>query len=158
MHADGRSGNGQAHREAARQVLQQRSVGPDHEPHEQERPADRDDRPPVKEHAVRTHTGFDNDQPRDDDIGQHAGWGAGEDLDAPPVEERTGPALAPFLRYRGGARAWRLALGCLWLPAIVVVITVEDWLHVPQSVQWISLGVVFVVFNLVAFVPDSRRR
>ena len=99
-----------------------------------------------------------NDQPRDDDIGQHAGWGAGEDLDAPPVEERTGPALAPFLRYRGGDRAWRLALGCLWLPAIVVVITIEDWLHVPQNVQWISLGVVFVVFNLVAFVPDSRRR
>src|SRR5438445_13308771 len=99
-----------------------------------------------------------NERPLGEEIGRNAGWGAGGDLDAPPVEERTGPALAPFLRYRGGDRAWRLALGCLWLPAIVVVITVEDWLHVPQSVQWISLGFVFVVLNLVAFVPASRRR
>src|SRR5438067_11179057 len=95
------------------------------------------------------------DQPRGDDVGRNAGWGTGEDLNAPPVEERTGPALAPFLRYRGGDRPWRLAFGCLWLPAIVVVITVEGWLRIPQYVQWISLGVVFVVFNLVAFVPDS---
>ena len=43
-------------------------------------------------------------------------------------------------------------------PKLVVVITVEGWLRIPQYVQWISLGVVFVVFNLVAFVPDSRRR
>ncbi|HEY0831488.1 MAG TPA: hypothetical protein VGE99_10130 [Candidatus Dormibacteraeota bacterium] len=46
----------------------------------------------------------------------------------------------------------------MWLPAIIVVITAEDWLHVPQNAQWISLGVVFVVFNLVAFVPNLRRR
>lgn len=46
----------------------------------------------------------------------------------------------------------------MWLPAIIVVITVEDWLHMPPSVEWISLAVVFVLFNLVAFVPDFRRR
>jgi hypothetical protein len=98
------------------------------------------------------------DQPLGDDIGRRAGWGTGEDLNAPAEIERTGPALAPFLRYRKGDRAWRLAFGCMWLPAIIVVITVEDWLRMPQNAEWISLAIVFVVFNLIAFVPDLRRR
>ena len=49
-------------------------------------------------------------------------------------------------------------MGCLWLPAIVVVITVEDWMHIPQTFQWISVGAVFVVFIAVAFLPVELRR
>ena len=101
-----------------------------------------------------------NDQPQEkDDIGRYAGWGAGDDLRAPPGEgERHGPALAPFLRYRSDDRAWRLAFGGMWVPAIIVVITVEEWLRIPQDVQWISIGVVFIAFMAVAFVRVPSRR
>jgi hypothetical protein len=76
------------------------------------------------------------DQPRDEDIGRYAGWGGGEDSDAPPGSgEREGPALAPFLRYRATDRAWRLAFGILWIPAIIVVITIEEWMGIPQNTQ-----------------------
>lgn len=99
------------------------------------------------------------DQGKGDDVGRYAGWGAGEDVNAPPGEgERHGPALAPFLRYRPGDRAWRLAFGCLWIPAIIVVITVEDWMGIPQNIQWISLGIVFVVFMAIAFMPEKPLR
>jgi hypothetical protein len=50
------------------------------------------------------------------------------------------------------------AYGLLWIPAVIVLLTIEIWLRVPQSVEWISLGVVFVVFNVVAFVPFRKRR
>jgi hypothetical protein len=99
------------------------------------------------------------DQPRKEDIGGYAGWGAGEDLEAPPGEgERHGPALAPFLRYRATDRAWRLAFGILWIPAIIVVITVEQWMGIPQDIQWISLGIVFVLFMAIGFLPQPRLR
>jgi hypothetical protein len=100
------------------------------------------------------------DQPRgSEDIGRYAGWGAGEDVDAPPGKgEREGPALAPFLRYRATDRAWRLAFGILWIPAIIVVITVEEWLGISQDIQWISLAVVFLVFMAIGFLPQPRLR
>jgi hypothetical protein len=100
-----------------------------------------------------------NDQKREEDIGSYAGWGAGEDSEAPPGKgERVGPALAPFLRYRATDRAWRLAFGCLWIPAIIIVITVEQWIGIPQNIQWISLGVVFLLFMAIAFLPHPRLR
>jgi hypothetical protein len=66
--------------------------------------------------------------------------------------------LAPFLRYRATDRAWRLAFGILWIPAIIVVITIEEWLGVPQNIQWISLAVVFVLFMAIGFLPQPRLR
>jgi len=45
----------------------------------------------------------------------------------------------------------------MWIPAIIVVITVEGWMGVPQGFQWISLGVVFVLFMCVAFLPVELR-
>jgi hypothetical protein len=99
------------------------------------------------------------DQPRDEDIGRYAGWGAGEDVDAPPGKgESEGPALAPFLRYRATDRAWRLAFGILWIPAVIVVITIEEWMGIPQNIQWISLGVVFLLFMAIGFLPQPRLR
>ncbi|HEV2414177.1 MAG TPA: hypothetical protein VGX27_05170 [Candidatus Dormibacteraeota bacterium] len=62
------------------------------------------------------------------------------------------------MRYRSTDRAWRLSFGCLWLPVIVVLVTVEGWMGIPQGVQWISLGVVFVVFMAVAFLPVELKR
>jgi hypothetical protein len=101
-----------------------------------------------------------NDQPRgSENIGSYAGWGSGEDADAPPGKgEREGPALAPFLRYRATDRAWRLAFGILWIPAIIVVITIEEWMGIPQNIQWLSLGVVFVLFMGIGFLPQPRLR
>lgn len=100
-----------------------------------------------------------NDQKRDEGIGSYAGWGQGDDVNAPAGPgERDGPALAPFLRYRSTDRAWRLAFGVLWIPAIIVVVTVEDWMHIPQGFQWLSLGAVFVVFMAVGFLPVGLRR
>lgn len=101
-----------------------------------------------------------NDQPPDkDDIGRYAGWGAEDDLGAPPGKgESHGPALAPFLRYRSDDRAWRLAFGCAWIPAVIVVITVEQWMRISQDIQWISLGIVFVLFMAVAFIRVPLRR
>jgi hypothetical protein len=96
---------------------------------------------------------------RPDDVGRYAGWGEGEDANTPPdAGERPGPAMMPFLRYRAGDRWWRLSLGFLWLPAIVIVITVGDWIHLSQSVIWISLGVLTVAlvgFALLYYRPSS---
>lgn len=100
-----------------------------------------------------------NDQKRDEKVGSYAGWGTGEDASAPAgPAERHGPALAPFLRYRSTDRGWRLAFGLLWIPAIIVVVTVEDWMHVPAGYQWLSLGLVFVVFMAVGFLPVGLKR
>jgi hypothetical protein len=38
------------------------------------------------------------------------------------------------------------------------VITVEEWMGIPQDIQWISLGVVFVLFMAIAFLPQPRLR
>ena len=98
------------------------------------------------------------DQPGDgESIGSYAGWDSGED-DSPPEKERTGPALMPFLRYRATDRTWRVGFGLLWIPAIIVVLTIEQLLDVPQTIQWISLGVLFVVFIGVALFSDRLQR
>lgn len=103
-----------------------------------------------------------NDQKREEEkehIGSYAGWGTHDDARAPAGPgEREGPALAPFLRYRSTDRAWRLAFGVLWIPAIIIVVTIEDWMHIPQGFQWLSLGVVFVVFMVVGFLPVELKR
>lgn len=99
-----------------------------------------------------------NDQRREDEIGKYAGWGSGEDLSAPEAKDREGPQLAPFLRYRRGDRAWRLSLGCMYIPAIIVVLTVEQWLHVAQDLQWISLGVLFALFIGTTLLSDRLMR
>ena len=44
----------------------------------------------------------------------------------------------------------------MWIPAIIVLITVEDWMHVPQVVGWISVAVLLVVFLLVARLSDRK--
>jgi hypothetical protein len=90
------------------------------------------------------------------DVGRYAGWGSDEDAHAPAGEpERTGPALMPFLRHRASDRWWRVGIGFIWVPAIIVAITLEDWLHVPQSVMWISLGVLFVAFLAYLLLWDA---
>lgn len=98
------------------------------------------------------------DQETGDGIGRYAGWGSGEDAAAPEAKDREGPQLAPFLRYRRGDRAWRLSLGCLWVPAIIVLLTVEDWMHIPQGAQWVSLGVLLVAFLAATFISDRVMR
>ena len=35
--------------------------------------------------------------------------------------------MMPFLRYKAGDRWWKLGLGFAYLPAVIAVITVEDW-------------------------------
>jgi hypothetical protein len=64
--------------------------------------------------------------------------------------------MMPFLRHRPSDRWWRLSLGFLWLPALVVVITVGDWIHLSQSIVWISLGVLLVGYLAFVFVVDRR--
>ena len=66
--------------------------------------------------------------------------------------------MLPFLRHRASDRWWRVGIGFIWVPAIIVVITVEDWLHVSQSVMWMSLGVLFVAFMAYLLFWDSSSR
>jgi hypothetical protein len=40
---------------------------------------------------------------------------------------------------------------------MVALITVEDWLHIPQEVDWMSLVGLFVAFLLVARWGDRMR-
>lgn len=64
----------------------------------------------------------------------------------------------PFLRYRGNDRGWRVGIGLLWIPAIVIALTVEQWLKVPQGIQWISLAALGVIFVGAALVADRVLR
>jgi hypothetical protein len=75
------------------------------------------------------------------DVGRYSGWGAGEDLSAPPLHEGEGPSMFP-LQY---------------LPAIAALITVEDWLGVPQGAIWVSLVGLFAAFLLVARRGDQKQ-
>ena len=93
------------------------------------------------------------------DVGRYAGWGSEDDAHAPAGEpERVGPGMMNFLRHRSTDRWWRVGLGFIWIPAIIVVITLEDWLHFPQSVMWISIGVVFVAFMAYLLFWNLDRR
>jgi hypothetical protein len=39
---------------------------------------------------------------------------------------------------------------------MVVLITVEDWLHIPQEVGWMSISGLFVAFLLLARWGDPK--
>jgi len=65
--------------------------------------------------------------------------------------------MMPFLRFRASDRFWRLSVGFLWLPAIIVVITIEDWLHLGPSIMWISLGALGVAFVAFVLLADRGR-
>ena len=81
------------------------------------------------------------------EVGRYAGWGSEEDAQTPAGKaERTGPAMMPFLRHRASDRWWKVGIGFAYIPGIIAVITVEDWLHVDQSLIWISLGLFYVAF------------
>lgn len=92
------------------------------------------------------------------DVGQYAGWRDEKDSNESAKPERVTPSLMPFLRYRQGDRWWRVGFGFLWLPAIIVLLTIEDLLHVPQGMAWISLGVLLVVYVLFVLVADRLMR
>jgi hypothetical protein len=92
-------------------------------------------------------------------IGRYAGWGTEADAEAPaPRGERTDPAMMPFLRHRASDRWWKVGIGFAYVPAIIAVITVEDWVHVSQSVMWISLGVFYVLFMATIYLTWRSSR
>ena len=93
------------------------------------------------------------------EVGRYAGWGTEEDAHEPAGKgERSGPAMAPFLRHMASDRWWKVGIGLAYLPAIIVVITVEDWMHLSQSVMWISLGVFYVLFMATVYWTSIARR
>lgn len=57
----------------------------------------------------------------------------------------------------GLTQRWGRTLGLLWVPAVIVLITVEDWLGVPQVAGWISLVGLTVGFVLIGLLLDRRR-
>lgn len=54
-------------------------------------------------------------------------------------------------------RNWGRNLGLLWVPGVVILITIELWLGVPQVAGWISMIGLLVAFLLVARWIDRRR-
>ena len=101
--------------------------------------------------------GWINDQ-KPTDVGRYTGWGTGEELKEPEGgPERIGPAMMPFLRHRATDRWWRVAFGLAWIPATIVLITIEDWMHVPQGAMWISIGALFVAFTGLSLVLTRVR-
>src|SRR5438552_17848243 len=63
MNADRRAGHREAHAEATGQVLQERSVGGNDQPHQQEREPDGDDRGPGEGYVVGARASFDSAAP-----------------------------------------------------------------------------------------------
>jgi hypothetical protein len=43
--------------------------------------------------------------------------------------------MMPFLRHRVSDRWWKVGIGFAYVPAIIAVITVEDWMHFSKSVM-----------------------
>ena len=92
-----------------------------------------------------------------DDVGRYAGWGTENDSPAAAGEgERVGPAMLPFLRYRPTDRWWKLAIGFVYLPAVVVIVSLEAWLNFDQSLIWISLGVFYAVFLAAIYLSQRK--
>jgi hypothetical protein len=85
--------------------------------------------------------------------GRDSGWASGDEY-ARPELEREGPSVFP-LAYRND-RVWRRTLGCLWVPAIAAVLTIELWLNVPQEAVWLSLVALFPAFLLAARWLDRK--
>lgn len=91
---------------------------------------------------------------RELDIGRYAGWGTGEDANPPPESDPPERReLLYALRYRED-NVWRDRLVWLWVPSMIVLITIDDWLHIPQWAGWMSLGGLLVVFLLAAWLTD----
>ena len=96
-----------------------------------------------------------NDQDKPVEIGGYAGWGSGEDLATTPARDRFGPSMIP-LAY-GATRRWGRTLGLLYVPAVIVLITLEvDVLHMPAAAGWVSLVGLFVAFVLIGRWLDRR--
>jgi len=96
-----------------------------------------------------------NDQEKPAPVGGYAGWGSGEDVTAKPARDRFGPSMFP-LAY-GATRRWGRTLGLLYIPAVIVLITLEiDVLHIPAPAGWISLVGLFVAFVLIGRWLDRR--
>jgi hypothetical protein len=74
-----------------------------------------------------------------------SGWASGDDYARPELEHE-GPSVFP-LAYRSD-RVWRRTLGCLWVPAIAAVLTIELWLNVSQEAVWLSLAGLLPAFFL----------
>jgi len=88
-------------------------------------------------------------------VGRDSGWGVDEDLYVPPERDETGPSMVS-LAY--GTNRWGRTLGCLFIPAALVLITFEmDVLHIPAAAVWISLVGLVVAFVLIGFSIDRRR-
>ena len=57
----------------------------------------------------------------------------------------------------GATRRWGRTLGLLYIPAVIVLITLEiDVLHMPAAAGWISLIGLFVAFLLIGRWLDRR--
>ena len=95
-----------------------------------------------------------------DDVGRYAGWGTGEDLKAAAGKPQTWRAgTVPFpLRLRTDSRWWKVGIGLFWIPAIVVVITVENWLGFADWLIWTSLGLLYIGFMGYLLFWDQRRQ
>lgn len=63
--------------------------------------------------------------------------------------------MLPFLR--SNERWWKVGIGLFWIPAIIAVITIEDWMHLSQSATWLSLGALFVAFMAYLLFWDQKR-
>ena len=76
-------------------------------------------------------------------------------MTAKPARDRFGPSMIP-LAY-GATRRWGRTLGLLYIPAVIVLITLEiDVLHMPAPAGWISLVGLFVAFVLIGRWLDRR--
>ena len=64
--------------------------------------------------------------------------------------------MVPFLRQRLNERWWQVGLGFAYVPAIILVVSVESWLRFDEAVIWLSLGVFYVAF--VAFIYATARK
>lgn len=66
--------------------------------------------------------------------------------------------MIPFFRYRAGEPWWRVGIGFAYLPAIIVVITVELWMKADAPVIWLSLGIFWIAFVGYVLLSDRRLR
>src|SRR4029077_10636413 len=82
-----------------------------------------------------------------------SGWASGDEYARPKLEHE-GPSVFP-LAYRTD-RVWGRTLGCLWMPAIAAVLTIELWLNVPQVAIWLSLAALFPAFFLASRWIDRK--
>ena len=93
-----------------------------------------------------------------DGHGRHTGWRAEDEPGG-----RSGPGSEPLVYERYLLDwEWRNYLGCLWLPGLLLIISVSQWwsaLGVPQVVvQVTALAAVLALFFAFALIDLSRDR